>query len=46
MNNLSKSKVYVTHSFRVICQNISRTIVELCMEMPYLCTVLVQKLDV
>ena len=29
----------VTHSFWVICRNISRTIVELCMETPYFCTV-------
>ena len=34
INNLSKSQVYVAHSFRVICRNISRTIVELCVETP------------
>ena len=43
LNNLSRSQVYVAHSFWVICWNISRTIVALCMETPYLCTVLVDK---
>ena len=28
INNFSKSQVYVAHSFRVICRNISRTIVD------------------
>ena len=40
IQNLYKSQVYVAHSFWVICLNISRTIVELCMKTPYLCTVL------
>ena len=47
INNLPKPQVYVAHSFWVICWNISSTIVEicigLCMETPYLCTVLVHK---
>ena len=38
--NLSKSQVFVAHSFGVICQNISPTFVGLCIEMPYRCTVL------
>ena len=41
--HLSKSQVYVAHSFWVICWNISRTIVELCMETPYLCKVFTHK---
>ena len=36
MNNLSQ--VSLAHSFWVICQNISSTFVELCMETPYWCT--------
>ena len=40
IQNLYKSQVYVAQSFWVICLNISRTIVELCMKTPYLCTVL------
>ena len=43
INNLSRSQVHVVHSFWVICRDISRTILELCMETPYLCTVLVHK---
>ena len=35
------SGLYGPHSFWVICQNVSRTFVELCMETPYWCTVLV-----
>ena len=42
-NNLSKSLVLVAHSFWVICRNDSRTFVELCMEMPYWCIVLVHQ---
>ena len=38
INNLSKSQVHVVYTFWVICRNISRTIIELCMETPYLCT--------
>ena len=41
VNNLSKSQVYVSHRFWVICRNISRTIVELWislyMKTPYWC---------
>ena len=40
IQNMYKSQVYVAQSFWVICLNISRTIVELCMKTPYLCTVL------
>ena len=32
---MSKSQVFVAHSFWVICQNILRTFVELCMETPH-----------
>ena len=34
----SKSQVFVDHSFWVICRNVSRTFVELCMETPHWCT--------
>ena len=40
---MSKSQVFVTHGFWVICRNVSRTFVELCMETPYWCTVLVHQ---
>ena len=40
LHNLSKSQVFVAHSFWVICRNVSRTFVELCMETPCWCTVL------
>ena len=40
---MSKSQVFVAHSFWVICRNVSRTFVELCMETPYWCTVLVHQ---
>ena len=40
---MSKSLVLVAHSFWVICRNDSRTFVELCMEMPYWCIVLVHQ---
>ena len=47
LKNLSKSQVLVSvlvaHSFWVICRNVSRTFVELCMETPYWCTVLVHQ---
>ena len=43
INNLSKSQVFVAHSFWVICRNISCTLVELCMEMLYWFTVLVHQ---
>ena len=43
MNNFSKSQVFVAHSFRVIWRNVSRTFVELRMETPCSCTVLVRK---
>ena len=33
----------MAHSFRVICRNVSRTFVELCMGTPYWCTVLVHQ---
>ena len=33
----------MAHSFWVICRNVSRTFVELCMETPYWCTVLVHQ---
>ena len=33
-----KSQVFVTHSFWVICWNVSCTFVDLCMETPYWCT--------
>ena len=36
LNNLSKSQVFVAHNFWVICRNVWRTFVELCMETPYL----------
>ena len=39
LNNLSRSQVFVAHSFWLICRNVSRTFVELCMETPYWCTV-------
>ena len=35
---MSKSQVFVAHSFWVIWRNVSRTFVELCMETPYWCT--------
>ena len=38
-----KSQVFVAHSFWVICRNVSRTFVELCMETPCWCTVLVHQ---
>ena len=41
INNLPKSQVFVAHSFWVICPNVSRTFVELCIVTPYWCTVLV-----
>ena len=41
IKNLSKSQVFVAHSFWVICQNVWRNFVELCMETQYWCTVLV-----
>ena len=34
---------FVAHSFWVICLNVSRTFVELCMETPYWCTALVHQ---
>ena len=37
INNLFKSQVHVVYTFWVICRNISRTIIELCMKTPYLC---------
>ena len=40
---MSKSQVFVAHSFWVICRNVSRTFVELCIETPYWCTVLVHQ---
>ena len=43
INNLPKFQVFAAHSFRVICQNVSRTFVELCMEPPYWYTVLVHQ---
>ena len=43
LNNLSKSQVFVAQSFWVICRNVSRTFVELCMETPYWYTVLVHQ---
>ena len=43
INDLSKFQVFVAHSFWVICRNVSRTFVELCMETPYWCTVLVHQ---
>ena len=43
INNLSKFQVFVAHSFWVICRNVSCTFVELCMETPYWCTVLVHQ---
>ena len=39
----SKSQVFVAQSFWVICRNVSRTFVELCMETPYWWTVLVHQ---
>ena len=42
---LSKFQVFVAHSFWVICRNDSCTFVELCMETPYWCTVLVHQYD-
>ena len=42
-NYLSKSQVFVAYSFWVICQNISRTFVDLCLETPYWCTDLVHQ---
>ena len=41
----SKSQVFVAHSFWVICQNVSRAFVELCMETPYWWTLLVHQYD-
>ena len=38
INNLSRSQVFVAHSLWVICRNVSRSFVELCMETPYWCT--------
>ena len=32
---MSKSQVFVAHSFWVICRNVSRTFEELCMETPH-----------
>ena len=32
---MSKSQVFLAHSFWVICRNVSRPFVELCMETPY-----------
>ena len=43
IKNLSKSQVFVAHSFWVTCRNVSCTFGELCMEMPYWCTVLVHQ---
>ena len=43
INNSSKSQVLMAHSFWVICRNVSRTFVVLCMETPYWCTVLVHQ---
>ena len=43
MNNLSKSEFFVAHSFSVIYRNVSRTFVEVCVETPYWCTVLVHQ---
>ena len=43
IKNLSKSQVLVAHSFWVTWRNISCTFGELCMEMPYWCTVLVHQ---
>ena len=40
---MSKCRVFVAHSFCVICRNVSRTFVELCMETPNWCTVLVHQ---
>ena len=40
---MSKSQVFVAHSFWVICRNVSRTFVEICMETPYWCTILVRQ---
>ena len=40
---MSKSQVFVAHNVWVICRNVSRTFVELCMETPYWCTVLVHQ---
>ena len=40
---MSTFQVFVAHSFWVICRNVSRTFVELCMETPYWCTVLVHQ---
>ena len=33
----------MAHGFRVICRNVARTFIELCMETPYWCTVLVHQ---
>ena len=38
LNNLSKSQVFVAHSFWVIYRTVSRPFVELCMETPHWCT--------
>ena len=38
-----KQFVFVAHSFWVICRNVSRTLVELCMETPFWCAVLVHQ---
>ena len=43
INNLSKSQVFVAHSFWAVCQNVSRNFVELCMETPYWCTALLHQ---
>ena len=39
----SKSQVFMSHSFWLICRNVSRTFVGLCTETPYWCTVLVHQ---
>ena len=38
-----KSQVFVAHSFWIMCRNVSPTLVELFMETPYWCTVLVHQ---
>ena len=40
---MSKSQVFVVRRFWVFCRNVSRTFVELCVETPYWCTVLVHQ---
>ena len=40
---MSKSQAFVANSFSIIYRNVSRTFVELSMETPYWCTVLVHK---